>query len=148
MCVGLYTPALLAANAKWGSMSEKNVEALAGLFDERAMFVHTGGNMTKEQELNVIKSGGIHYKHAEIEETSGLFIGETPILLSKLRLDAVIGGNEVTNPFTVTEVYVRQNGAWKGRASNRGFQATVMLAARCGAKILDIDTRVSVLRHL
>jgi ketosteroid isomerase-like protein len=101
------------SNTKWGWMSEKNVEALAGLFDEKAMFVHMGGNMTKEQELNVIKTGGIHYKHAEIEETSVRFIGDTAILLSKLRLDAVVGGNEVTNPFTVTEVYVKQDGQWK-----------------------------------
>jgi hypothetical protein len=26
---------------------------------------------------------------------------------------AVVGGNEVTNPFMVTEVYVQQSGAWK-----------------------------------
>ena len=41
------------------------------------------------------------------------FIGETAILLNKVRLVAVIVGNEVTNPFVVTEVYVRQGSAWK-----------------------------------
>ena len=25
----------------------------------------------------------------------------------------MVGGNEVVNPFTVTEVYVRHGGAWK-----------------------------------
>lgn len=69
--------------------------------------------MTKEQELNTIKSGGIHYKHAEIQDTSVRFIGETAILLSRIRLDAVVGGNEVTNPFMVTEVYVKVGGKWK-----------------------------------
>jgi hypothetical protein len=34
-------------------------------------------------------------------------------VLSRIRLDAVVGGNEVTNPFIVTEVYVREKGAWK-----------------------------------
>lgn len=98
---------------KWGWMSERKVDALADLFAKEAVFVHMGGNMTKEQELNTIKSGGIHYKHAEIEETSVRFIGETAIVLTKLRLLAVVGGNEVTNPFTVTEVYVKQDGQWK-----------------------------------
>jgi hypothetical protein len=28
-------------------------------------------------------------------------------------LDAVVGGNEVTNPFAVTEVYVQQDGRWR-----------------------------------
>ncbi len=98
---------------KWIWMAEKKVEPLAELFDDKAMFVHMGGSWGKEQELNIIKGGGIHYKHAEIQETSVRFIGDTAILLSKLRLDAVVGGNEVTNPFTVTEVYVKVGGKWK-----------------------------------
>ena len=32
-------------------------------------------------------------------------IGTTAILLNRIRLVAVVGGNEVTNPFVVTEVY-------------------------------------------
>ncbi len=98
---------------KWGWMAEKNVEPLAELFDDKAMFVHMGGSWGKERELEIIKGGGIHYKHAEIQETSVRFIGDTAILLSRLRLDAVVGGNEVSNPFTVTEVYVKVGGKWK-----------------------------------
>lgn len=41
------------------------------------------------------------------------FIDKTAILLTKVRLVAVVGGNEVTNPFVVTEVYVQQSGTWK-----------------------------------
>jgi hypothetical protein len=78
----------------------------------RAPRPSTQPRRVQQQELNVIKSGGIHYKHAEIEETSVRFIGETAILLSKLRLDAVVGGNEATNPFTVTEVYLKQDCTW------------------------------------
>lgn len=100
------------SKAKWRWMSERKVDTLAALFHEKAVFVHMGGTMTKEQELNVIKSGGIHYKHADIQETSVQFIGNTAILLNKIRLLAVVGGNEVTNPFVVTEVYVKQSGKW------------------------------------
>lgn len=98
---------------KWTWMAEKKVEPLADLFHEKAVFVHMGGSWGKERELDIIKSGGIHYKHAEIQETSVQFIGDTAILLSQLRLDAVVGGNEVSNPFTVTEVYVKVEGKWK-----------------------------------
>jgi 4-carboxymuconolactone decarboxylase len=97
---------------KWEWMAARNVDTLATLFHENAVFVHMGGNMGKAQELNVIKTGVIHYKHAEIQETSVQFINNTAILLHKLRLDAVVGGNEVSNPFTVTEVYVKQDGKW------------------------------------
>ena len=34
-------------------------------------------------------------------------------MLNRIRLDAVVGGNEVTNPFMVTEVYLQQGGTWK-----------------------------------
>ena len=98
---------------KWRWMSERKVDALAALFHDEAVFVHMGGTMSKKQELDVIKSGAIHYKSAEIQEVSVRFIGETAILLNKIRLVAVVGGNEVVNPFVVTEVYVRQGGAWK-----------------------------------
>jgi hypothetical protein len=98
---------------KWRWMSERKVDTLDALFHEKAVFVHMGGNMTKELELNVIKSGGIHYKKADIHEVSVNIIGTTAILLNRITLLAVVGGNEVTNPFTVTEVYVQQDGSWK-----------------------------------
>jgi hypothetical protein len=98
---------------KWRWMSERNVDTLAALFHEQAVFVHMGGTMPRERELEIIRSGGIHYKHAEIQEVSVQIIDDTAILLNRIRLDAVVGGNEVTNPFVVTEVYVRQGGAWK-----------------------------------
>ncbi len=40
-------------------------------------------------------------------------LGSTDILLNKIVLVAVVGGNEVTNPFVVTEVYVQDGSTWK-----------------------------------
>lgn len=98
---------------KWRWMAERNIDALDALFHEEAVFVHMGATMSKKQELDVIRSGQIQYKNAEIQEASVRFIGTTAILLNKIRLVAVVGGNEVTNPFVVTEVYVQENGTWK-----------------------------------
>jgi len=98
---------------KWLWMADKNIDSLNTLFDEKSVFVHMGGNWGKEQEINIIKSGGIWYKQADIQETSVQIIGNTAILLNKIRLTAVVGGNEVINPFVVTEVYIKQDGNWK-----------------------------------
>lgn len=98
---------------KWQWMSDKNVDILDDLFHEKAVFVHMGGSWGKERELNIIKSGGIWYKKAEIHEVSVNIIDKTAILLNRITLIAVVGGNEVTNPFEVTEVYVKQKGSWK-----------------------------------
>ena len=97
---------------KWRWMSERKVDTLDALFHEKAVFVHMGGTMSKDQELDVIRSGGIHYKKADIHEVSVNIIGTTAILLNRITLLAVVGGNEVTNPFTVTEVYVQQSSTW------------------------------------
>lgn len=97
---------------KWRWMSERNADALAALFHDEAVFVHMGATMTKSQELEVIRGGAIQYKEVEIQEASVRFVGTTAILLNKIRLVAVVGGNEVVNPFVVTEVYVPQDGAW------------------------------------
>lgn len=98
---------------KWQWMSDKNADALNNLFHEKAVFVHMGGSWGKEQEINVIKSGGIWYKKADIHEVSVNIIDNTAILLNRIDLLAVVGGNEVTNPFEVTEVYIKQDGNWK-----------------------------------
>lgn len=97
---------------KWQWMADKNVDKLTGLFDDKSMFVHMGGSWGKEQEINVIKSGNIWYKKAEVYSTTVNLISNTAILLNDIDLVAVVGGNEVVNPFMVTEVYVNQNGKW------------------------------------
>jgi len=97
---------------KWAWMADRKTDSLNILFHEKAVFVHMGANMTKEQELNTIKSGGIHYKKADIHEVSVNIIGNMAILLNRITLLAVVGGNEVTNPFTVTEVYQKQGDSW------------------------------------
>ena len=104
---------LTLSRTKWRWMSERKVDTLAALFHDEAVFVHMSRTLSREQELDVIKTGNIHYKHAEIFEASVRIIGPTAIVLNRIRLDAVVRGQEVSNPFTVTEVYVRQNGVWK-----------------------------------
>ena len=98
---------------KWVWMSDKNVDSLNPLLHEKSMFVHMGGSWGKEQEINVIKSGGIWYKKAEVYSASVNVIGNTAILLNDIDLLAVVGGNDVINPFMVTEVYIKENGKWK-----------------------------------
>ncbi|WP_447951702.1 nuclear transport factor 2 family protein [Chryseobacterium koreense] len=98
---------------KWQWMADKNVDTLKTLFHEKSVFVHMGGTWGKEQELNTIKTGGIWYKKAEVYSVTVNIIGNTAILLNDIDLEAVVGGNTVTNPFMVTEVYVKENGQWK-----------------------------------
>ena len=67
----------------------------------------------KTQELTTIKSGGIWYKKAEVYAVIVNLFGNTAILLNDIDLEGVVGGNTVTNPFMVTEVYIKDAGRWK-----------------------------------
>jgi len=97
---------------KWQWMADKNTEKLTDLFHEKSMFVHMGGSWGKEQEINIINGGMIWYKKADIHDVTVNIVDNTAILLNRITLLAVVGGNEVTNPFMVTEVYVKLNDKW------------------------------------
>lgn len=103
----------LLSKQKWQWMADKNTDSLNLLFDEKSMFVHMGGSWGKTQELKVIKEGTIWYKKAEVYSVIVNTIGNTVILLNEIDLVAVVGGNEVVNPFMVTEVYVKEGNKWK-----------------------------------
>ncbi|MEQ8554935.1 MAG: nuclear transport factor 2 family protein [Cyclobacteriaceae bacterium] len=98
---------------KWEWMADKDVDKLKDLFHEKAVFVHMGGSWGTERELNIIEGGGIWYKNTDIHEVSVNIIGSTAILLNRITLLAEVGGNEVTNPFEVTEVYIKEGNDWK-----------------------------------
>lgn len=100
------------SNQKWIWMSEKNTDPLNVLFDSKSMFVHMGGTWGKEREIDIIKTGFIWYKKAEVYTSSVNMFANMAIVLNDIDLVAVVGGNEVTNPFMVTEVYFKENGQW------------------------------------
>ena len=104
------------SRAKWRWMMEEKVDSLAALFHEKAVFVHMGATFTRNEELDVIRNRRIVYKNVDIQDASVRIVGSTAILLNRIRLVAVVGGNEVTNPFVVTEVYV-QDGRTRQLAS-------------------------------
>ena len=101
------------SKTKWALMADKKVDELNGLFDEKCVFVHMGGSWGKTQELNTIKGGFIWYKKAAVYGASVNIFGNTAILLNDIDLLAVVGGNEVTHAFMVTEVYLKEDGKWK-----------------------------------
>lgn len=98
---------------KWQWMADKNMDELTALFHPQAQFVHMGGSWGTDRELEIIKKGFIWYKKADIQEVNVDVLGDTAILLNRITLLAVVGGNEVTNPFMVTEVYKKEAGNWK-----------------------------------
>jgi len=98
---------------KWQWMADKNVDKLATLFDDRSKFVHMSGTWNKVRELDIIKTGSIWYKKADVHDVVVEIFEDTAILWNRITLLAVVRGNEVSNQFTVTEIYKKQESEWK-----------------------------------
>ena len=104
---------LLLSKEKWQWMADKNVEKLAPLFHDQSKFVHMSGTWKKEEELEIIKTGSIWYKKADVHDVALELFDNMAIVWSRITLQAVVRENEVSNQFTVTEVYKKEKSGWK-----------------------------------
>ncbi len=59
---------------KWIWMEEKNIEKLKPLFHDKSKFVHMSGTWKKGEELEIIKTGSIWYKKADIHDVAVDFL--------------------------------------------------------------------------
>ena len=97
----------------WDFMSAKDADALKDIFHPNAMFVHMGGYWGCEQELQIIGQGFIHYRQAEVYGVDVKQVNEDNwTVYSTIKLESVVGGNEVTTPFFVTQTFTREDGKW------------------------------------
>ncbi|HQV67098.1 MAG TPA: nuclear transport factor 2 family protein [Saprospiraceae bacterium] len=99
---------------KWQWMADKDISKLEPLFHEDSRFVHMSGTWGKAKELEIIKTGSIWYKKAEIHDVLlKSFNKNTYILWNRITLTANVRGEDVTTQFTVTEVYQKQGNGYK-----------------------------------
>lgn len=98
---------------KWQWMADKNVEKLAALFDDKSKFVHMSGSWKKDRELEIIETGSIWYKQADIHDVAVEIADDTAVLWNRITLMAHVRGTDVSNEFTVTEVYKKRADGWK-----------------------------------
>ncbi|WP_370469317.1 nuclear transport factor 2 family protein [Nibrella viscosa] len=98
---------------KWQWMADKNVDKLAPLFHDKSKFVHMSGTWKKAEELDIIKTGSIWYKKADVHDVAVEIVDDVAVLWSRITLTAVVRGNDVVTEFTVTETFKKQGNDWK-----------------------------------
>jgi hypothetical protein len=104
---------LQLSKSKWQWMADKDVDKLGPLFHDRSKFVHMGGTWKRDEELDIIKTGSIWYKQADVHDVAAEVFENTVIVWSRITLTAVVRGNDAKNEFTVTEVFQRQGNDWR-----------------------------------
>jgi len=98
---------------KWQWMADKNVDKLADLFHDKAKFVHMSGTWKKDRELEIIKTGSIWYKKADVHDVAVELVEDLAVVWNRITLTADVRGNDAINEFTVTEVYKKKGKSWK-----------------------------------
>ena len=99
---------------KWQWMADKNLDKLATLFHDKSKFLHMSGSWKKARELEIIESGSIWYKNADVHDVAvEIFGDDTAVLWNRITLVAHVRGNDVSNEFTVTEFYKKEVEDWK-----------------------------------
>src|SRR5690606_26997184 len=101
------------SKTKWQWMADKNVDKLASLFHDKSKFVHMSGTWKKDEELDIIKTGSIWYKKADVHDVAVEIVDDVVVLWNRITLNAVVRGNDAKNEFTVTEVYKKDADGWK-----------------------------------
>lgn len=101
------------SKAKWQWMADKNVDKLASLFHDKSKFVHMSGTWKKNEELEIIKTGSIWYKNADVHDVAVEIDGDVAVVWSRITLESEVRGNDAKVEFTVTEVYKKENDGWK-----------------------------------
>lgn len=101
------------SRAKWQWMADKAVDKLEPLFHDTAKFVHMSGTWKKDRELEIIKSGSIWYKQADVHDVAATVVDDTALVWSRITLTAVVRGADAKNEFTVTEVCRKVGNDWK-----------------------------------
>ncbi len=102
------------SKTKWQWMADKEVDKLSDLFHDQSKFVHMSGSWKKARELEIIESGSIWYKNADVHDVAvEVFGNNIAVLWNRITLVAQVRGNDVSNEFTVTEFYKKEGNDWK-----------------------------------
>ena len=97
----------------WDAKQANDMTGVADLIADNAHFVHMGITFDKTGELAVFNEKSFIFKAVDVAEEYVEDYGTTAIIFKKMILTAVIGGNEVQNPFVISEVFTKADAGWK-----------------------------------
>lgn len=97
----------------WDAKLANDMTAVAGFIADNARFVHMGITFDKAGEMEVFNEKIFIFKAADVAEEYVEDYGSTAIIFKKMILTAAIRGNEVQNPFVISEVFTKTEDGWK-----------------------------------
>jgi len=107
--------AVLAAQDKRIALTvAADVAGLGAMMTDDLSWTHSNANVeSKAQFLEAIRSGKYKYKSMTFEERKVRLHGDTAIVSGTCRVQVTTDGREIDIKLRFTELYVKQQGAWK-----------------------------------
>ncbi|MGE5359973.1 MAG: SgcJ/EcaC family oxidoreductase [Bacteroidales bacterium] len=91
---------------------------LERIYADNYTFVNPMGQlMTREQDINDVKSGNLKFTSAEPSNVQTRVFGDAAIVTGIVTINGTYGGENISGRYRWTDTFVRQNGQWKVAAS-------------------------------
>jgi ketosteroid isomerase-like protein len=98
-----------------GAVLKSNIQVMSGLLADDYMAITASGTLqTKEQALDSLRAGRMHFTSLEISDRKVRFYGATALVTSVADIQGSTSEGEISGSYRYTRVYVRNAaGAWK-----------------------------------
>ncbi len=107
---------------KFTWLTQKKLDSLREVLDERLMYVHSNGwTQTKKEIIDDLKSGKLNYVSIDVKSNRVRVYSSTAIVNGAGSFQVTMDGKPLTIELNYTEVYVKENGRWllASRHANR-----------------------------
>jgi ketosteroid isomerase-like protein len=93
----------------------RNVQAMDALLSEDYIAISADGMLeSKEQTLEAMKTGALHFDSIDLSDRKVRFYGKTALVTSKAEVKGNSGAGDLVGAYRFTRVYVRDgHGEWK-----------------------------------
>lgn len=107
---------ILQLERQWkDAIISHNVPMMDKLLADDYIGISASGMLqSKEQTLNNLKAGNLHFTSLEVSDRKVRFYGQTAVVTSKAGVVGNAGDGDITGDYRYTRVYVRDgHGGWK-----------------------------------
>lgn len=98
---------------KFRWMTEKKLDSLEFLVDERLSYIHSNGWIQSKKEFLEDFNGKLIYHRIDVSELSARVYRRSAVVTGKGHFTVSLNGNRLETDLLFSEVYVRSGNKWK-----------------------------------
>ena len=97
----------------WDALEKSDTNTMRAICDPGCFFVHIGGNADLDREMECFEKNIFQPTEIIIHGQEVKSFGDTAVVISDVDYGLLLDNKPTTHHFTTTEVFQKQNEAWK-----------------------------------